>query len=201
MATLQCRKLTYAVWVSDEQKNVSCKSINWQHFPRFIEAWDVLWGDIVSVDDISHGEYVMSFWQLFLIAHWPHTAALVALGYILGGGCMTKLHSIRSVTWREQYLCTQGSTQAASYPVVGGPTLVIKHRGLKEFIPLFPETLYPLSSSICQDRRLVSVGWWVTNRMGDPSLCFWHGECRPSTCWLLSPKRLPIPGTMLTNKK
>ena len=31
--------------------------MNWQYFPHFVEAWDVLWCDIVSVDNISHDEY------------------------------------------------------------------------------------------------------------------------------------------------
>ena len=57
VATPQCRKLTCAVWVSDDQKDVSCKNINWLYFPRLVEAWAVLWCDIVSVDDISHGVY------------------------------------------------------------------------------------------------------------------------------------------------
>ena len=46
-----------------------------------------------------------SFSQLCFIPHSPHTAALVALWYILGGGRMTALHAISSVPWREQGLC------------------------------------------------------------------------------------------------
>ena len=42
--------------MSGEQKNVSCKNINWQWFPRLAHAWDVLWCDIVSVDQIAHGK-------------------------------------------------------------------------------------------------------------------------------------------------
>ena len=38
------------------KKNVSCKHINWQWFPRLAHAWDVLWYDIVSVDQIAHGK-------------------------------------------------------------------------------------------------------------------------------------------------
>ena len=38
------------------KKNVSCKNINWQWFPRLAHAWDVLWYDIVSVDQIAHGK-------------------------------------------------------------------------------------------------------------------------------------------------
>ena len=52
MATPHCRKLTYAVWVLDKQKNVSCNNINWQYFPCFVEVWDVLWSD-----NIWHGDY------------------------------------------------------------------------------------------------------------------------------------------------
>ena len=37
------------------KKNVSCKNINWLYFPRFVEAWDVLWCDIVSVLEIPTG--------------------------------------------------------------------------------------------------------------------------------------------------
>ena len=50
------RKFTSVDWVSGEQKNVSCKNINWQWFPRLAHAWDVLWYDIVSVDQIEHGK-------------------------------------------------------------------------------------------------------------------------------------------------
>ena len=42
--------------MSGEQKNASCKNINWQRFPRLANAWDVLWYDIVSVDQIAHGK-------------------------------------------------------------------------------------------------------------------------------------------------
>ena len=57
MATPQFyRKFTSVDWVSGEQKNVSCKNINWQWFPRLAHAWDVLWYDIVSVDQIAHGK-------------------------------------------------------------------------------------------------------------------------------------------------
>ena len=42
--------------MSGEQKNVICKNINWQWFPRLAHAWDVLWYDIVSVDQIAHGK-------------------------------------------------------------------------------------------------------------------------------------------------
>ena len=38
------------------KKNVSCKTINWQWFPRLAHAWDVLWYDIVSVDQIALGK-------------------------------------------------------------------------------------------------------------------------------------------------
>ena len=56
-ATPQCyRKFTSVDWVSSEQNNVSCKNINWQWFPRLAHAWDVLWYDIVSVDQIAHGK-------------------------------------------------------------------------------------------------------------------------------------------------
>ena len=50
------RKFTSVDWVSGEQKNVSCKNINWQWFPRLAHAWDVLWCNIVSVDQIAHGK-------------------------------------------------------------------------------------------------------------------------------------------------
>ena len=38
------------------KKNVSCKNINLQWFPRLAHAWDGLWYDIVSVDQIAHGK-------------------------------------------------------------------------------------------------------------------------------------------------
>ena len=50
------RKFTSVDWVSGEQKNVSCKNINWQWFPWLAHACDVLWYDIVSVDQIAHGK-------------------------------------------------------------------------------------------------------------------------------------------------
>ena len=57
MATPQFyRKFTSVDWVSGEQKNVNCKNINWQWFPRLAHAWDVLWYNIVSVDQIAHGK-------------------------------------------------------------------------------------------------------------------------------------------------
>ena len=57
MATPQFyRKFTSVDWVSGEQKNVSCKNINRQWFPRLADTWDVLWYDIVSVDQIAHGK-------------------------------------------------------------------------------------------------------------------------------------------------
>ena len=57
MATPQFyRKFTSVDRVSGEQKNVSCKNINWQWLPRLAHAWDVLWYDIVSVDQIAHGK-------------------------------------------------------------------------------------------------------------------------------------------------
>ena len=42
--------------MSGEQKNVRCKNINWQWFSRLAHAWDVLWYDIVSVDQIALGK-------------------------------------------------------------------------------------------------------------------------------------------------
>ena len=100
--TPQCQKSTYVVWVSDEQKcklqkyrfivfSTLCRSVGcfvmWHNFSGRYLAWGI-W-----------------FSQLCFIAHWSHTAALVALWSILWGGRMTKLHVICSVTWREQGLC------------------------------------------------------------------------------------------------
>ena len=46
----------------------------------------------------------LSFWQLFLSLTGRTQLLLGVLLYIPGGGCMTNLHSIRSVTWWEQGL-------------------------------------------------------------------------------------------------
>ena len=101
VTVLQWRKLNYVCEYRMNQKHVSCKNINWQNVPRFAEAWDVLWCDIDSVDDISQGEYdqrTVILKSIRFIAHWPHTAAFVALWYILRGGCMTP-HLLFYLAW------------------------------------------------------------------------------------------------------
>ena len=37
------------------KNNVSCKNKNQQWFPWLVDAWDVIWCEIVSVDPIAHG--------------------------------------------------------------------------------------------------------------------------------------------------
>ena len=96
------RKFTSVDWVSSEQKSVSCKNMNWQWFPRLTHAWDFLWYDIVSVDQIAHGKCDCRTIILAIIfcRSLVSESSVTALRYILGGGCMTTLHPIRSVTWR-----------------------------------------------------------------------------------------------------
>ena len=73
-------------------------------FMHFV-MWQFQWMICRMVNMIRE----LSFWQLCSIAHWPLKATIVALWYILGGGCMAKLHSIHSVTWREQGLWLRSS--------------------------------------------------------------------------------------------
>ena len=101
------RKFNSVEWMSEEQKKcklqkhkltvicatcirvgcfLMCHSFRWPNRARWIRfccyySW-------------------LSFWQWYFIAHWSRRVPLPALGYILGGGCMT-LYSIRSVTWGE----------------------------------------------------------------------------------------------------
>ena len=51
------RKFNSVEWMSEEQKNVSCKNKNLQWFVQLAYAWDVFWCAIVLVDQIAHGEY------------------------------------------------------------------------------------------------------------------------------------------------
>ena len=93
MATLQCQKLTYVVWVSDEQicklQNIDCRSVR----------CFVMWHDF-SGRYLASGIWLENYnFHNYVIAHSPHTAALVTLWCILGGGRMTALHAICSVPW------------------------------------------------------------------------------------------------------
>ena len=68
------------------QKNVSCKNINWQWFPRLAHAWDVLWYDIVSVDQIAHGKCDCRTVILAIIFH----RSLVSESSVTGLGVYTR---------------------------------------------------------------------------------------------------------------
>ena len=80
---LQKHKLTA---VSNLCRSLGCFVI-WHSFSGRYLAW---W---IWLEDCHFDNYVLSL-----------TAVLVALWYILENGCITKLHSIPSVTWREQGL-------------------------------------------------------------------------------------------------
>ena len=41
------------------------------------------------------------------IAHWPHTSALMALWYILGGGCMTNYTPFALLFYKSKAMCSR----------------------------------------------------------------------------------------------
>ena len=68
------------------KKNVSCKNINWQWFRRLARAWDVLWYDIVSVDQIAHGKCDCRTVILAIIFY----RSLVSVSSVTGLGVYTR---------------------------------------------------------------------------------------------------------------
>ena len=80
------RKFNSVEWMSEEQKNVSCKNINKQWFVQLAYAWDVFWCAMVSVDQIAHGEYHCKTVILTLIFY----RSLVSESAVAGLGVHTR---------------------------------------------------------------------------------------------------------------